>query len=200
MKNSLIILAFFVAGVLLGISEMLPDQLIKTDLSMYALYGLMFLVGIGIGADKKSWSVLLQMNIKIFLVPIGVIFGTFMGSAIVSIFLPELKLAEVLAVGAGFGYYSLSSIVIGKVSGETIGIIALLSNIFREVGTLVLTPVLVKYFGKLAPIAAGGATTSDTTLPVIMKYAGKENVLGAVIQGIVLTLLVPLIISFIYGF
>ena len=63
-----------------------------------------------------------------------------------------------------------------------------------------LTPVLVKYFGKLAPIASGGATTSDTTLPVIMKYSGKEYVLGAVIQGIILTLLVPIIISFIYSF
>ena len=105
-----------------------------------------------------------------------------------------------LAIGAGFGYYSLSSIVISKISGETIGIIALLSNIIREVGTLVLAPVLVKYFGKLAPIASGGATTSDTTLPIIVKYSGKEYALGAIVNGVILTLLVPIIIAFIYAF
>ena len=200
MKNSLIILAFFVAGVLLGISEMLPDQLIKTDLSMYALYGLMFLVGIGIGADKKSWSVLRQMNIKIFLVPIGVIFGTFMGSAIVSIFLPELKLAEVLAVGAGFGYYSLSSLFITQISGETLGVIALLSNILREIITLLATPLLVQHFGKLAGIASGGATSMDTTLPVITRFSGKEWGIISVFSGVVLTLFVPFLVTFILRF
>jgi uncharacterized membrane protein YbjE (DUF340 family) len=200
MKNSLIILAFFVAGVLLGISKMLPDQLIKTDLSMYALYGLMFLVGIGIGADKNSWSVIRQMNIKIFLVPLGVIIGTLIGTAAVSIFLPELKLAEVLAVGAGFGYYSLSSLFITQISGETLGVIALLSNILREIITLLATPLLVQYFGKLAGIASGGATSMDTTLPVITRFSGKEWSIISVFSGVVLTLLVPFLVTFILRF
>jgi uncharacterized membrane protein YbjE (DUF340 family) len=200
MKNSLIILGFFVAGVLLGISKMLPDQLIKTDLSMFALYGLMFLVGIGIGADKNSWSVLRQMNVKIFLVPIGVIFGTFLGTALVSIFLPELKLAEVLAVGAGFGYYSLSSLFITQISGETLGVIALLSNILREIITLLATPFLVQYFGKLAGIASGGATSMDTTLPIITRFSGKEWSIISVFSGVVLTLLVPFLVTFILRF
>jgi uncharacterized membrane protein YbjE (DUF340 family) len=200
MKNSLIILAFFVAGVLLGISKMLPDQLIKTDLSMYALYGLMFLVGIGIGADKNSWSVIRQMNIKIFLVPLGVIIGTLIGTASVSIFLPELKLSEVLAVGAGFGYYSLSSLFITQISGETLGVIALLSNILREIITLLATPLLVQYFGKLAGIASGGATSMDTTLPVITRFSGKEWSIISVFSGVVLTLLVPFLVTFILRF
>jgi uncharacterized membrane protein YbjE (DUF340 family) len=200
MKNSLIILAFFVAGVLLGISKMLPDQLIKTDLSMYALYGLMFLVGIGIGADKNSWSVIRQMNIKILLVPLGVIVGTLIGTAAVSIFLPELKLAEVLAVGAGFGYYSLSSLFITQISGETLGVIALLSNILREIITLLATPLLVQYFGKLAGIASGGATSMDTTLPVITRFSGKEWSIISVFSGVVLTLLVPFLVTFILRF
>jgi uncharacterized membrane protein YbjE (DUF340 family) len=200
MKNSLIILGFFVAGVLLGISKMLPDQLIKTDLSMFALYGLMFLVGIGIGADKNSWSVLRQMNVKIFLVPIGVIFGTFLGTALVSIFLPELKLAEVLAVGAGFGYYSLSSLFITQISGETLGVIALLSNILREIITLLATPLLVQYFGKLAGIASGGATSMDTTLPIITRFSGKEWSIISIFSGVVLTLLVPFLVTFILRF
>ena len=197
MKNSLIILAFFVVGIFLGISKMLPEQFLKTDFSMYALYGLMFLVGISIGADQKSWSVLRNMKIKIFLVPLGVIVGTLAGTAIASIFLPDLKLKEVLAVGAGFGYYSLSSLFITQISGETLGVIALLSNILREILTLLTTPLLVIYFGKLAGIASGGATSMDTTLPIITRYSGKEWSIIAVFNGVILTLLVPFLVTFI---
>jgi len=164
---------------------------------MYALYGLMFLVGISIGADKKSWSVLRHMKIKIFLVPFGVIVGTLAGTAVTSIFLPDLKLKEVLAVGAGFGYYSLSSLFITQISGETLGVIALLSNILREILTLLTTPLLVQYFGKLAGIASGGATSMDTTLPIITRYSGKEWSIVAVFSGVILTLLVPFLVTFI---
>lgn len=200
MKNSLIILAFFALGVILGVTGKLPDLMIQTDFSMYALYLLMFLVGIGIGADKNSWSVIRTMKVRIFLVPLGIIFGTFAGTALASLFLPDLKLKEVLAVGAGFGYYSLSSLFITQLSGETLGVIALLSNIMREITTLLATPILVLYFGKLAGIASGGATAMDTTLPVITRYSGKEWGIISVFSGIVLTLLVPFLVTFILKF
>lgn len=200
MKNSLIILAFFALGVILGVTGKLPDLMIQTDFSMYALYLLMFLVGIGIGADKNSWSVIRTMKVRIFLVPLGIIFGTFAGTALASLFLPDLKLKEVMAVGAGFGYYSLSSLFITQLSGETLGVIALLSNIMREITTLLATPVLVIFFGKLAGIASGGATSMDTTLPVITRYSGKEWGIISVFSGIVLTLLVPFLVTFILKF
>jgi uncharacterized membrane protein YbjE (DUF340 family) len=200
MKNSVIVLAFFVAGIFLGIGKLLPEQMLKTDFSIYALYGLMFLVGISIGSDKESWLVLRTIKIKIFLIPLGIILGTFAGTAIASLFLPDLKLQEVLAVGAGFGYYSLSSLFITQISGETLGVIALLSNIFREILTLLTTPLLVQYFGKLAGIAAGGATSMDTTLPIITRYSGKEWSIISVFSGVVLTLLVPFLVTFILKF
>lgn len=197
MKNSLIILLVFACGVGLGVAKLLPEALLKTDFSMVALYILMFLVGIGIGADRKSWAILRTMKIKIFLIPLGIIIGTFAGTALVSLFLPELKLKEVLAVGAGFGYYSLSSLFITQLSGETLGVIALLSNILREIITLVATPILVQYFGKLAGIASGGATSMDTTLPVITRYSGIEWSIISVFSGVILTLLVPFLVTFI---
>ena len=197
MKNSLIILSFFILGVVLGISKNLPDEIMKTDFSMIALYTLMFMVGVGIGADKNSWTVLRTMKIKIFLVPLGVVIGTFAGTSLIWLILPGFKLKEVLAVGAGFGYYSLSSLFITQLSGETLGVIALLSNLMRELFTLLATPVLVRYMGKLAGIASGGATSMDTTLPVISKYSGKEWVIVSVFSGVVLTILVPFLVTFI---
>lgn len=197
MKNSIIILLLFSLGILLGITGMLPDVLLETDFSIIALYCLMFLVGVSIGADKKSWSVIHKMKLKIFLVPLGIIIGTLSGAAISSLLLPGLKLKEVLAVGSGLGYYSLSSLLITEMAGESLGVIALLSNIMREMFTLLATPLLVMYFGKLAGISAGGATSMDTTLPVITRFSGKEWSIISVFSGVVLTLLVPFLVTFV---
>jgi len=197
MKGSIIILSFFALGLILGVTDTLPDFLRETDFSMYALYILMFLVGIGIGADRKSWKVIRTINVKIFLVPLGVMVGTAIGVTIVSLFLPNLSISEAMAVGAGYGYYSLSSIFITQMHGETLGVMALLSNIIREVATLLLTPLFVKYFGKLAGIMSGGATAMDTTLPIITRYSGKDYAIISLFSGIVLTILVPVIITFI---
>lgn len=188
---------FFAAGVLLGVFDYLPQFIIENDYSMYALYGLMFLVGISIGADKESWKVIKQMNLKILLIPAGIIVGTLAGSALVGYFMSGINIKESMAVGAGFGYYSLSSIFISQISGETLGVIALLANILREIITLLATPILVLYFGKLAGIASGGATSMDTTMPIIVKYSGKEWGIIAIFSGIVLTVLVPFFVSFI---
>lgn len=200
MSGSLIILGFFSLGVLLGLGKFLPDIFVENDFSMYALYVLMFLVGIGIGADRSSWRVIRETNIKIVLVPIAVIIGSLAGAGLVSFLVPTVGLKECLAVGAGFGYYSLSSIFITQISGETLGVIALLSNISRELITLVATPIFVKYFGKLAGIASGGATSMDTTLPIITEYSGKEWAIISVFSGVVLTIVVPFLVPFILEF
>jgi len=197
MKGSLIILAFFVAGVITGIYRFLPEHLFQNDYSLYALYLLMFLVGIGIGCNKKALTLIKDVNFKILLVPLSVITGTYIGVSVFSMIQSKLSLVESLAVGSGFGYYSLSSVLISEISNETLGVIALLSNITREIITLLLTPVFARYFGKLAPIASGGATAMDTTLPVITKYIGSDYAIISVFSGVVLTILVPFLIEII---
>ena len=65
MKGSLIIVAFFVAGVILARWDVLPQELLQQDFSMYVLYGLMFLVGISIGSDRKAWAALKGQQLRI---------------------------------------------------------------------------------------------------------------------------------------
>ena len=199
MKGSLIILGFFIAGILLGLQSFIQDIITKHDPSIYALYILIFFVGAGIGGDKHFLQIIRSISFKYLLVPLTVIIGTFLGVSAYLFFFPKEKVLESFAVGAGFGYYSLSSILISQLSGKAFGIIALLSNISREIFTLLLTPLLAKYLGKLAPIVSGGATSMDTTLPVIVKYSGKEFAFISIFSGIVLTILVPLLISLLYS-
>lgn len=197
MRTSVIIIIFFIAGLVLAMFSLLPDFVLQNDYSTYMLYILMFFVGISIGIDKNVWKILKSAKFKILLVPLSVIVGTLLGVGISSFFIKDISIKEAMAVGAGFGYYSLSSIFITQLSGSVLGVIALLSNILREVITLLATPILLKYFGKLAPIASGGATAMDTTLPIITKFVGKEYAIIAVFSGIILTILVPFLVTFI---
>ncbi len=195
MKNSLIIVAFFTIGILVGIRISRAGYTLGFDLSLYALYILLFLIGLSVGADKRFRQMLTMVRPAILLVPLSVIIGTCLAALGISFLLRDLTVRELLAIGSGFGYYSLSSVIITQIRGPSLGVIALLANITREIVTLLLAPILARYLGKLAPIAAGGATAMDTTLPVITRFSGKEYTVVAVFSGLVLTLLVPLLVT-----
>jgi uncharacterized membrane protein YbjE (DUF340 family) len=124
---------------------------------------LMFCVGTSIGNDPNTLKSFRSLNPRLMFLPIMTILGTLAGCAVAGFFMSQRSSSECMAIGAGFGYYSLSSIFITEYKGPELGTIALLSNIMREITALLGAPLLVKYFGKLAPISVGGATTMDTT-------------------------------------
>jgi len=197
MKGSLIVLSIFLLGMLLAYVGVVPKALTDYDLSSVALYFLMFMVGVSIGADDHALSIIRSVNLKIVLVPIAVVLGTTVGSFLVALTVKGIDTRNVMAIGSGFGYYSLSSIFIGKYSGNEMGVVALLANMIREISTLMLAPIYVRYFGTLSPVAAAGATAMDTCLPIIVKYSGKEMAIAALFSGIALTILVPFLVVFI---
>lgn len=195
MKNSLIILGCLVAGILAGSLGWLPQGFLDLNPTAYALDALLFLIGIEIGADTRVWQAARTQSIRILLAPLSATLGTLLGVALASMFVPGIGLRESLAVGSGFGYYSLASVLIAHMGGKALGVIALLANMAREFITLIGTPLLARYFGRLAPIASGGATSMDTTLPVITRSVGTEYAVISVVNGVVLTALAPLLIT-----
>ncbi len=197
MKNSIIIVLFFTAGVITGVLRWMPEILLNKDLTTYALYILMFIVGIGIGGNTGAWTVLKKVNVKIILVPLTVVIGTYLGMFLLLPVLTDYSAKELLAVGSGFGYYSLSSIFIKRLHGDMLSTLALLANVMREISTLLFAPLLLKYFGKLAPIVSGGATSMDSTLPIITHVSGKEYAIISLFNGIVLTIAVPFLVTLI---
>lgn len=194
MRGSLIIISFFVVGTLVGLFNIIPFDFAESDLSYYALCALMFFVGLNVGSDSKTLKSFRTLDPRILLLPLVTIIGTLIGSALISFVFSKHSVTDCLAVGSGFGYYSLSSIFITEYKGPVLGTIALLSNIIREIITLLSAPLLVRYFGKLAPISAGGATTMDTTLPIITRFSGKDLVIVSIYHGIVVDLSVPFLV------
>lgn len=196
MKGSLIIVGFFVLGIIFGLAGWLNVDSFSFDISFIALALLMFCVGIGVGSDFSALKSLRSQKAGLLLLPLVTIIGTLGGCALVSLFIPGRSMTDVLAVGSGFGYYSLSSIFITEYRGAELGTVALLANISREIVTLLGAPILYKLFGPLAPISSGGATSMDTTLPIITSISGKEFVVLSIYHGFVVDFSVPFLVTF----
>ena len=205
MKTSLIIVGCFVVGMLLP--GLLPDASAllhqSTVASEYVLYALLFLVGIGIGSDPELPNIIRSFSPRVLVVPAATIVGTIAFSALTIFLLPHRTLADCLAIGSGMGYYSLSSVLItqlrtpdaGIAIAAELGTIALIANIVRELITLLASPALARLFGPLAPICAGGATTADTTFPIVTQTVGSRYAFIAIIHGIIVDASVPFLVS-----
>lgn len=201
MKNNLIVLAIFGIGCLAGAG--FQPEADMHNWSLCILYALMLQVGIGIGSNRGLQQELKKLSPKMLLVPAATITGTLAFSAAASLLLSQWSVFDCMAVGSGFAYYSLSSILITQFKEPSIGLqlatelgtIALLSNIIREMMSLVGAPLIRKYFGRLAPISAAGVNSMDVLLPSITRYSGKEVMPIAIFHGILIDLSVPFFVN-----
>ncbi len=188
-----------IGSVLLGIGTGIITEsvFIQNNLDAvneYVLLLLVFIVGIDLGKNLETWYELRKMGIKILLAPLVVIAGTLLGAFFISFFV-DTSLTETLAISSGFGWYSMSAVLLKKLVSTEIGAIAFLANLFRELLAIFLIPFIVKIFGNFSAMAPGGATSMDTTLPFVSKYAGKEVALIGFISGLTLTFVSPFLIS-----
>ena len=208
MKGSILIVGSFVAGCVVGRLGWLPNWWLGGALSLVVLYALMFQVGIGIGSDSRLKEILRSITPRTVIVPCATIVGTIVASFLVSFALARWSATEVMAVGCGFGYYSLSSILvsslkeahIGLQAAAELGTITLIANVFRELMTLLLAPFMVRWFSPLGPICAGGATTIDVTLPVITRFSGRDWLFVSILHGVVVDFSVPFLVPFFCSF
>ncbi|MCD8310704.1 MAG: lysine exporter LysO family protein [Prevotellaceae bacterium] len=196
MKGSLVIIGFFIAGILCGVFHLFPSDVAWSKLSFYVLCALMFCVGLSVGNNPQTIHNFRTINPRLLFLPVMTMVGTWTGCLVASLFLAHRSVADCLAVGSGFAYYSLSGIFITQYKGAELGTIALLSNIFRELLTLVAAPLMTRFFGKLAPISAGGATTMDTTLPIILRTSGDRFMVVSIYHGFVVDFTVPFLVTF----
>ena len=194
LKGSLVIVAFFVAGCAAGL--LTPLDTAGSRVSTYVLYALMFCVGVTLGNDRTLAGRIRRLDPRLALLPVATAVGTLAGAALAAPLLAAWSLTDTLAVGAGFGYYSLSSIFIADFRGPELATIALLCNVMREIFTLLAAPLVARWCGPLAAVSIGGATTFDTTLPIITQSAGRPYAVVSVFHGCALDFSVPFLVTF----
>lgn len=184
-------------GVVTGYFLLKPLHLpLLGQVTTAALCLFLFAVGMDLARQSHIWRQLMGMGWLIGLIPLGVLLGGMLGALIGSIFL-DITVPVALATGASSGFYSYAGVFMAERVGAQAGTIAFLTNFFRELLSFFIIPVLgSKLKGSLAVMAPGGATTMDTTLPVITRTLGSGVAAIALINGAIVSLLVPLVVPF----
>ena len=167
------------------------------DGAQWILYLLMFCVGISVGGQRGGLASLRRHSAQILLVPLGVIVGSLAGGGLCGLLL-RMPLREALSIGGGLGWYSLAGVSVSSAAGVTVGSIAFLSNLLREIGAFLLIPLVARRVNACACIAVAGATSEDTTLPMILRYTDGETAVLSVLNGVICSAFVPVLLSLCY--
>lgn len=183
------------AGVAVGFLLLEPRHLpLLGNLVTMALCLFLFVVGVDLARQTHIWREIRKMGLIVALIPFGVLAGGMLGALVGSIFL-DITVPIALATGASSGFYSYAGVFIAERVGAQAGTIAFLTNFFRELLSFFIIPILgSKLKGRLAVMAPGGATTMDTTLPVITQTLGSGVAAIALINGAIVSLLVPIVV------
>ncbi|MBS4961147.1 MAG: lysine exporter LysO family protein [Clostridiales bacterium] len=187
-------------GFFYGISTLqLPIFSFVGSHSNLILYFLMFSVGISIGLQDGILKKLKEYHIRVFIIPLGITAASILGGFLCS-FITRIPLWYSTAVTSGMGWYSLAGAMIGERAGADMGSIAFLSNLMREIFSFFLIPVIASKLNYLTCIAPAGATSEDTTLPMMLKYTNEETVVLSVLNGMICSFFVPILLSFCFHF
>lgn len=184
-----------ISGVFLGriVDFYIPDNILTVLLMI-----LVFVVGLDIGSEERILSKI-KANIKvIFFQSILTMSGSLLFGSFVSFF-TVLTFKEALGASSGFGWYSLSGVMIANLYSPLLGAISFTANVIREILAILLIPLSAK-FSKLGAVSIAGATSMDTMLGIISKSTDKESTLIGFGQGVIISSCVPLIISFIFNY
>jgi len=162
---------------------------------MSALDVMIFIAGIEIGSNRGILKRICNLHSALLAlaIPLAVACGSICGALLLGD-IAGLSAYDSLLVGGGLGWYSFSSVIISAMYSTEIGTVAFLANMMREISGFFLIPLLVRVHKFLA-LAPSGAATMDSGLPVVIKYTNLHVGMYSFINGLVLTLIVPVLIS-----
>ncbi|EOC0416614.1 lysine exporter LysO family protein [Cronobacter malonaticus] len=190
--ESLKLCGVVVLGFLLGLTG-LAFLKHATEASEYTLIFLLFLIGIQLRNNGMTLKQIV-LNRRGMMVAV-VVLGSSLIAGTVNALLLDLPLRAGLAMASGFGWYSLSGILMTESFGPVIGSAAFFNDLGRELIAIMLIPGLVSRSRSCA-LGICGATSMDFTLPVLQRSGGLELVPAAIVHGFILSLLVPLLMAF----
>lgn len=189
MKHVAIVTALFTTGVIVGfLNESIG--VVSSALNAF-LYLLIFIIGVLVVLEVRSVKVIASSLGLALRLAASTVVGSALGGAIVGALI-EGSLKPYLAVALGMGWYTFTGPFL-SITNNYWGLLGFTSNVLREAATFIIYPLLAKNLA-IEAISIGGATTMDTTLPVIARHGGGEAALTALVHGFILTLLIPILV------
>ncbi|MGA8710841.1 MAG: LysO family transporter [Thermoplasmata archaeon] len=152
----------------------------------WALYALLALVAFDL---PLQWT-----SVRAVWVPLtAAIVGALAAGALFAL-VSGIALPVTLGTGLGFGFYTLTGPLVLARAGALLGLLAFLTNFFRENLTMVFSPLVGRRLRGEGLTALGGATSMDTTLFFVTRYGDRDAGSLALASGLVLTVLASLIV------
>ena len=182
---------FVVAGLVVGYGVGHLAALPGATALTAALYVLLALVGFTI---RFSWEALRTTPTPV----LAALVGALVAAPVFSL-ATGFSFRAALASTLGFGFYSLAGPLVTTGIGPLAGLVAFLTNFFRENLTMISAPWLGPRVRAEGLTAMGGATTMDTTLYFVTAYGDAEAGSMALASGLTLTVIaslaVPLVLA-----
>jgi len=192
-RGSLAQVVCVVIGMVIG--YFLPEGYLPPENTMTVLLMiLILLVGIGL---KGSGITLKEVLLNRRGVEMSVIFtfAVLAGGLFFALLFSEVSWTKGLALASGFGWYSLSAIVMTEAYGAIWGSVALFNDLIREFFALIFIPVFMRK-SPSASVGLGGATSLDFTLPIIQQSGGLKVVPLAISFGFLINIVSPVLMVF----
>lgn len=161
--------------------------------SQIALMILLLLVGLQLRNSGMSIKQIF-VNRRGTIIALVMAVSALVGGAIAALLL-GLPVKMGLALASGFGWYSLTGIVLTDAYGPVMGSAAFFNDLARELAAIMLIPMIINRYRSTA-LGICGSTSMDFTLPVLQRSGGVSIVPAAIVHGFVLSLMTPILMAF----
>jgi uncharacterized membrane protein YbjE (DUF340 family) len=193
-SKSLINISYAFIALLLGyvLSESTAYMGYRLHISTWnLLLAFMFMIGLDLAYSPldRSW-----LNWKILLVPLGCIVGSLLGAFVTATLIQDISLKDLIMLSQGYGFYSMTGIVVTELKNAHLGSIALMNDLFREILAIVFMYIIGWRYPRSA-ISSAGATAMDVTLPMVKQACGNDFIPHAMVSGFILSILAPILVS-----
>ena len=180
------------AGLIIGLLAGVSLDWVGTSMET-VLFVLLFFIGIQL---RNSGLTLRQivLNKHGVIIAFLVIATSWLGG-LAAAYLLDIPLFKALAMSSGFGWYSLSGILMSDAFGPIYGGSSFMIELLRELVSLVIIPALIVR-KPCTTIGYAGATSMDLTLPIIQMSGGMQCVPIAIVSGFILSAVVPIFMLF----
>ncbi len=159
---------------------------------------LLIFIGLDLGLDGTVIDNFKKVGLRILVFPAVVMVGTLVGAAACSLFM-ELSLKECLAIGAGFGWYTLAPGIIMENGYVTASAVAFLHNVMRELFSIIFIPLAARKIGYIETTGMPGAAAMDVCLPIVEKSTRSDIAVYSFVSGVILSTAVPILVPLIIG-
>ena len=184
--------AFIALAVGYGLAELAHIFHVPLHVSTWNLLLVyMLLIGLDLAYSPldRSW-----LNWKIMLVPIACVIGSLLGAVAAFFLIQDISMKDLIMLSQGYGFYSMTGIVVTELKNAHLGSIALMNDLFREIFAILFMYMIGWRYPRSA-ISSAGATAMDVTLPMVKQACGNDYIPHAMVSGFVLSVLAPIAVS-----